>query len=207
MVNVWARGSGQASFSLNITNGQADLQLGFQLGLPTDAHLPHQHPVPVPQPNLPYQDHKTFQGRRKTPSQRKRDQARAAQHRAATAYHPGSAVAAAPNKSEAASAPVLLPFHGKILPLHSPSQSVSSEKSPATAAVASPFSSDLSIPAPTAPTKTVGTTSGEPKQCVDVSTAKKNLFPAGHQCPPQQDLPSRSFQEREKKLWTKLFSI
>ena len=37
VVNVWAMGSGQATFSLNIVNGTADLKLGFQLGLPVTA--------------------------------------------------------------------------------------------------------------------------------------------------------------------------
>ena len=65
VVNVWAKGSGQATFSLNINNGVADLKLSFQLGLPSDAHLHHQHHGPVHQ-HLPSQGHKACQGRRKT---------------------------------------------------------------------------------------------------------------------------------------------
>ena len=208
VVNVWAMGSGQASFSLNIINGKADLKLGFQLGLPTDIHLPNQYHVPVLQPNIPPQYHQTSQGRRKTPSQRRRDQARAAQHRA-TSYQPGPAVAAAPsNNSEADSAPaVLLPFSGKILPLHHASPSEDST-APATAIVASSPPSNLPIPAAAAPTKAVGNPEGKSKQYIDASTAKKNLFPSGHQPPPPQEPPpSRSFQKREEDMWKKLFSI
>ena len=39
VVNVWAMGSGQASFNLDIINGVADLKLGVQLGLPSSPHL------------------------------------------------------------------------------------------------------------------------------------------------------------------------
>ena len=35
---VWQRGTGQASFNLNIKDGQANLQLSFQLGKPEDHH-------------------------------------------------------------------------------------------------------------------------------------------------------------------------
>ena len=39
VVNIWTRGSGQASFNLEIQDGVADLKLGFQLGKPSDPHL------------------------------------------------------------------------------------------------------------------------------------------------------------------------
>ena len=38
VVNVWARGCGQATFNLEILDGGADLKLGFQLGRPSDPH-------------------------------------------------------------------------------------------------------------------------------------------------------------------------
>ena len=43
VVNVWARGYGQATFNLSIVDGFADLQHGFQLGHPNDPHLLPQH--------------------------------------------------------------------------------------------------------------------------------------------------------------------
>ena len=36
---VWARGTGHATFNLNIVDGFANLQLGFTLGRPSDPHL------------------------------------------------------------------------------------------------------------------------------------------------------------------------
>ena len=39
VVLVWTRGSGQASFNLTVEDGRANLQLGFQLGSPSDSHL------------------------------------------------------------------------------------------------------------------------------------------------------------------------
>ena len=49
VVRVWAAGSGQAQFNLEISNGEADLQLNFKLGQPTDAHVHHKHPQHHPQ--------------------------------------------------------------------------------------------------------------------------------------------------------------
>ena len=207
VVNVWARGSGQATFSLNINNGVADLQLGFQLGLPCDAHLHHHQHGPVHQHHLPSQDQQVYQGRRKTPSRRNRDRVRAAQHQAASYQQSGSAAAAAPgNKAVVASATALiLPFHGKLLPLDQPSTLSSAEVSPATAPVATPPPSIPASAAAAAPTKSVGTPARNLN--LDASSAKKNLFLADHHRPPTQDPPSRNFQKNEEILWTKLFSI
>ena len=57
VVNVWARGSGQASFNLKSSNGTADLQLDFQLGLPYEPHLhpPHHYEPVEPHPRCPQQ--------------------------------------------------------------------------------------------------------------------------------------------------------
>ena len=51
VVLVWTRGSGQASFNLTVEDGRANLQLGLQLGSPSDNHIapdqvvlhPHHH--------------------------------------------------------------------------------------------------------------------------------------------------------------------
>ena len=40
VTKVWARASGKASFNFSVQDGQAHLQLGFQLGLPGDPHIP-----------------------------------------------------------------------------------------------------------------------------------------------------------------------
>ena len=54
VVKVWARGTGQASFAVNVENGVAKLDMSFSLGHPSDLHcqLP-QRPVPVvPHPSI-----------------------------------------------------------------------------------------------------------------------------------------------------------
>ena len=38
VVKVWSRGSGQASFNLDVSEGSADLKLSFKLGHPTEPH-------------------------------------------------------------------------------------------------------------------------------------------------------------------------
>ena len=63
---VWQKGTGHASFNLQIADGQADLQLCFKLGRPEDQHL-----------SLPSQ-----RTRAKGPRQKERDRARAAAHHA-----------------------------------------------------------------------------------------------------------------------------
>ena len=47
---VWARGSGQANFSVNIDNGIAKLDMSFTLGHPTDLYcVPREQEHPIPQ--------------------------------------------------------------------------------------------------------------------------------------------------------------
>ena len=48
VIDVWARGSGLAKLNFCARNGQAELQLFYQLGHPEASHLPHQ---PPPQPS------------------------------------------------------------------------------------------------------------------------------------------------------------
>ena len=117
VVNVWARGSGQATFSLTVEDGMADLKLGFQLGLPTDVHLPNQVPPPSLRTNFtPEARH--YQGRKKTPSRRRRDLARAAQHRAVAGMPEEAETAAQVNKVEAVMAPAIVLLYRKLLPVH-----------------------------------------------------------------------------------------
>ena len=64
---VWQRGTGHASYNLNIREGLADLKLSFQLGHPGDLHLP----PPLPHPR-----------RAKGEKRKERDRIRAAAHQA-----------------------------------------------------------------------------------------------------------------------------
>jgi hypothetical protein len=217
VVNVWASGSGQATFNLNISNGSADLQLGFQLGLPTESHLHPQHHhehVFCPKPPM--------SSRRKSPSQRKRDRLRAAQHQAGQPHHQalgqlGSA--AADSCHTATTAPdVILPFSisGNLLQI----KPIKEANVSAPEATPPP-----SIPPPlAAPKKPLGTPINVLRRYVDVSATKKKLFAtapgspvatptaAPHTgsrppaAPPRASLPhQRNYQQREDQLWTKLF--
>ena len=67
VTKVWARATGKATFNLSVQDGQAHLQLGFQLGMPGDPHLPPH------QPSKP---------RFKTSVRKERDRVRAAEHQA-----------------------------------------------------------------------------------------------------------------------------
>ena len=66
VTKVWARASGKAIFNLSVQDGQAHFQLGFQLGLPDNHHLP-------PPPRVP---------RYKGPVRQERGRKRAAEHQA-----------------------------------------------------------------------------------------------------------------------------
>jgi hypothetical protein len=226
VVNVWASGSGQATFNLNISNGSADLNLGFQLGLPTESHLNPQHHQhePVFCPKTP------MSNRRKSPSQRRRDRLRAAKHQAA-AHQPGQAhhqdprqlgSAAADSCHTAQTAPdVILPFSisGNLLQIK-PTSIKSSKEANVSAPEATP---PPSTPPPlVAPKKPPGTPLNVPRRYVDVSSTKKQLFPTATGAPVATPTaaprtasqppaaPSRATQPhqlREDQLWTKLFSI
>ena len=94
VVNVWARGHGQASLNLTVTDGVAALNLGFQLGRPSDPHLQghhhHEHAQPL---------HQHRKQRRRGQARRDRE-APVRDHNAAKA-----------------SAAVILPFSGRLLPV------------------------------------------------------------------------------------------
>ena len=79
IINVWSRGSGQASLNFCVRNGQAELNLSYQLGHPEESHLP-------PQPPHHHQDQPHVrQLRRKSQRRRLRDNLRAAKFQAARA--------------------------------------------------------------------------------------------------------------------------
>ena len=76
-MNVLASASGKASFNLSVHDGKANLQLGFQLGLPGDLHLPHQNRQHVSP---------KFKGS----VRKERDRVRAAEHQAKLRRNSGS---------------------------------------------------------------------------------------------------------------------
>ena len=103
VVKIWGKGIGKASFSLQVDNGTADLQLGFKLGLPSDLHVvPPDPPDPDLQLNqhqeeevakqYPHQTGHHQQRRRKGPVRRAKDRARAAQHQAGLKSQSAAAV-------------------------------------------------------------------------------------------------------------------
>ena len=64
---VWRNGTGHASFQLNVKEGKSEIQLGFSLGNPDDAHLLNLHQMPK---------------RQKSPRQQERYRKRAAMYQA-----------------------------------------------------------------------------------------------------------------------------
>ena len=210
VVNVWARGYGQASFNLAVKNGFAELNLGFQLGHPADPHLPTHgppahHPEPVPQ--------QPKQPRRRGPARRERDRARAAKHQAS--HNPKESA------SDEVMADIILPFIGKMLPITAvPPVSKSPPPSPSTTKTSTTDAAPASRPTPAAPasrptpaspapgpapTKSTST----PARYIDmhVNNVKKMLFPSSDVMQSPSPAPSGKpkFQRREEQLWTKLF--
>jgi hypothetical protein len=78
---VWARGTGIATFNLNIADCFVKLQLGFRLSRPTD---PHHRTEPGDPHHLPTPDHYHHPRKRhkKGPAVLAKERARSEQHRA-----------------------------------------------------------------------------------------------------------------------------
>ena len=201
VVNIWARGTGEASFDLVIKDGVANLKLGFQLGHPSDPHLPHeQHPSPHTQhPAGPKQR------RRKGPARREKDRARAAAYQARLLSRTTAATSCHKDQdhSEAAAAsPIILPFKGKILPVKS------SASAAPHSAVMTPSGSSLSAASTAAPVK-AGQSSAVTIFNLNVNSVKKHLFVADEDSrppPPATDDQAPNYQKKEARLWSKLFS-
>ena len=194
VVNVWANGSGHATFNLNINNGSADLKLGFQLGQPSEPHLhPQQQPFFCPMAPLNI--------RRKSPSQRRRDRLRAARHQAAAQHHAAAPQPGQPHHQAAGSAAgdscqkatkapaLLLPFSGNLLPIK-PRKEVNVSAPETTPPIIEPRREPAAASAPEAtpscspplPPSTPKKPTSPPPQnfwsrsCMDVSATKKQLF-------------------------------
>jgi hypothetical protein len=166
IVKIWASGSGKASFSLDVSDGKANLSLGFQLGHPDDRHpgaQPH-HLSPHDQQDVVKQKLRRPKGPKRLVS---------LQSEAAAA------------ERDTADPAVKLPFSGKLLPLKTKPLPAPLEE-----ATTPSTSSRLS---PTTPKKLTSTNT-EPtfKKYLDVSIVKKQLFP--HQLSQQgaEEIPTTS---------------
>ena len=209
VTKIWAKGTGEASFNLNILDGVADLQLHFKLGSPRDPHCVPADP-PDPGQSFPQDDqepprHRHQKGRRR----RDRDRLRAQEHQAKQA------------PTEAAVPAVKLPFTGRILQVKigktEPKRKSSPERAPAADASAAVPNKTV---APTVTPKAVGqhplTLPGKfdknskltPQHYIDVSVAKKQLFVPDRRSSPLSNEISmkKSYKMKENDLWTKLFT-
>ena len=211
VVKVWSRGSGQASFNLDISDGAADLKLCFKLGLPGDLHYVPDVLLHPPQQHL-HQDHhqQVKRKRRRGPAQIIKDRARAAAHQTRL-----QSEAAIPVRTEtAAPAAIKLPFSGNILPLIIPTVNpfVPQTVNPST------LSPSLVTAPKKSPSKSIS------KKYANVSAVKKQLFPLDQLPPPPVAPPQtapppaappprptsppskiKNYQKSENQLWTKLF--
>ena len=230
IVKVWARGSGQAKFDLNICDGVADLSLNFKLGHPSDQHCdpPHHPSQQHVQPDSQQQgeelgqDEETFcpVPRRKSQARRERNRLRAARHRAAAAMEAGAAATENATEAAAASNNIILPFKGKILPV---SMREVETAAPRTASSTSPPQTATSTSPTTASTAEAAVSAASSKLLRPVKACptnptkfeaeliKKRLFPipsSHHQVPPRNPDAGKQkcYKMKEDDLWTKLFS-
>ena len=72
IIKVWAREAGNASFSIDIHDGAAQLQLKFFLGNPSEPHV-----LPFSPQQMPNSTVNIRKRKRKSPSNKRRDQRRA----------------------------------------------------------------------------------------------------------------------------------
>ena len=111
-VKVWRKGSGQASFSLQIDDGKAELQLSFKLGHPSDLQFEPDVPL-IPDQDQDYVGQPCRHHHRKGPARREKDRLRAVKHQAWIRPDKDGI----DKKNKAVSAEVILPFNGKLLPV------------------------------------------------------------------------------------------
>ena len=204
VVKIWGKGVGKASFSLQVDNGTADLQLSFKLGLPSDLHVvPLVPPDPDPQLNQHQQEdaEQPFQQPGRQQQRRRKGPARRAKNRARAAHHQACLQA-----QSAAPADLILPFNGKVIPFLSTDKG-STPASVTVAATPPPSKSSNRLSTPTK------ISTSATRMYIGVNSAKKQLF-----CdePTATDpvatfsgtsTAKRGFERKEEQLWTKLFSI
>ena len=224
VVKVWKKVSSQASFSLDVKDGAATLQLSFQLSSPEDVHSEHADQPGTDLPNdhchVHRETHPSWR-RHKGPARQQKDRARAAAYRASRLQAADTAAITTTTAAVASAVPVKLPFTGNILPL----QRITSGCTPAVLPPASSASTFISVTSPPPssyaaavsaippPIKKVGTGLNP----VNTSLAKKKLFqpqPDQHQpqaphlaqAHGQKSVQSRSsFKKTEDELFKKLF--
>ena len=214
VTQVWARGTGHATFKLNIVDGTANLQLGFSLGHPTDPHL---HVQPGDPHHLPTQNYHNppKKRRKKGPARREKDRERASQHRASLQSEAAAVSSCAEEQTETLKPlDIILPVTGKLLPLRVKSRiSATASAAPslppptrASAATVSVVTPPTGVPPPS-PMKTKAVTT--PKRYLDVNCVKKLLFSSSSSHPQSSPTPLQSklaFKRKEDELWTRLFS-
>ena len=193
---VWRKGSGQATFSLQIDDGKAELQLSFKLGQPCDLHFEPYVPL-VQDHDHDYVGQPCRHHRRKGPARREKDRLRAVKHQAR--IRPDKDIF--DKKNEAVSAEVILPFNGKLLPVRDNANSDTA----AAPAVTPPAA--CGPPPPCAPSKPGHSSANfDTKKKADVDQAKKKLFVA-QQMPNQESATtSTGYARKEEELWSKLFT-
>ena len=207
IINLWARRSGQGTFYLSVIDGVPNFQCGLQLDF-SDVSVPEHSPQLAQ-----HHQHQLHQGpRRRGAGRQTRNRERAAKFQAAKAA--ATAASAKPNHTfpghaVKASADVILPFSGRLLPV------VSTAPSPSPAPTTSDVTAPVSTPSPAAPasraapTQTYKSTSATPSTDIDMSAnkVKRDLFPSDKpQIPQPNPAPSKpEFKRREEQLWTKLF--
>ena len=187
VVKVWTRGSGQASFNLNVNNGEADLQLNFHLGHPNDEHIRH-----VIQPSHHPQEEKLPQKKRKKSAKRlKRDRERAAQHQAHLRHLESAAVASC--QTVKSDQNLILPnsiLEGNLVPFKPSKMEPRRETTAASSSEASNTPSTHPHPPPlSTPRKPTSPPTFWSRGYVDVSATKKQLFTeaAVPELPPPSD--------------------
>ena len=194
IVKIWRRGSGKASFSVDINDGVAELRMTLPISqFPDNCQAKDDLPCET---NLEFKPRPRTR-KKKSPSQRRRDARRAEAFRERKIRIPD----------------LVLPFSGEILPL----QSSSIEIGKSTAVAQNAYSSALvyTLPATSQPNLEPPIKGQSQLSYKDVSLAKKQLFSHGSTPPPHSSADSEkdaqvvidqpAYQRKEDEQWRKLF--
>ena len=210
---MWARGTGQAMFAVNVENGVAKLDMSFSLGHPSDLHcqLPQQHVPDVPHPQHCDHDQAGDHGvkkkyRKKSAARRERDRLRAQNFQTARNQQ----------KPE-----IIFPFTGKLLPVneaeadHDDQSAAVPAAGPTDSQHPPPRVGQQTAPAVVTPSDVAVSSIAVPvarkthpcRDYFDASSAKKHLFSSNLPTPQPEPEPvvTRNFKKKEADLWTKLF--
>ena len=189
VMKVWTRGAGKASFSIDVHNGAAELRLNFSLGHPSEPHI-----LPLWPQQMDKSRENLKKQKRKSPSNKRRDQRRAEQFRAKKVS----------NHSE-----IVLPFSCQVVPLQKPAENKAVDI-PAFSTTAS----DEKTPEVCDPPAVGAPTKCNVKQWyLDVGAVRKQLFPtkpmlSASEAPENlngNSVRSQKYQQKEDEMWKKLF--